>query len=112
MILPDADPLIRDWILSDMSAAPPAAALSAMNEMLSQYITGGFAKIFDEIRIPVIAVNADMWPTDHEANRRHMFSFDAIILKDTDHFLMLNHAEEFNEALEKAINMIMKKQVK
>ncbi len=109
---PSTDPLIRDWILSDMSAAPPAVALSAMNEMMSQYITGESAEIFDEIRIPVVTVNGDLWPINYEANRRHMFSFDAIVLKDADHFLMMDRAEEFNRALEKAINMILQKQVK
>ena len=112
MILPSTDPLIRDWILSDMSAAPPAVALSAMNELMAQYITGDSAKIFDEIRIPVVTVNGDLWPINYEANRRHMFSFDAIILKDADHFLMMDRAEEFNRALEKAINMILQKKVK
>ncbi len=107
MILPSTDPLIRDWILSDMSAAPPAVALSAMNEMMSQYITGELAEIFDEIRIPIVTVNGDMWPIDYEANRRHMLSFDAIVLKETDHFLMMDRAEEFNKALEKAINTIL-----
>jgi pimeloyl-ACP methyl ester carboxylesterase len=112
MILPSTDPLIRDWILSDMSAAPPAVAISAMNEMMSQYITGELAKIFDEIRIPIVTVNADMWPINYEANRRHMFSFDAIVLKGTDHFLMMNRSEEFNKALGKAINTILQKKVK
>jgi pimeloyl-ACP methyl ester carboxylesterase len=112
MILPSTDPLIRDWILSDMSAAPPAAALSAMNEMMSQYITGESAKMFDEIRIPVVTVNGDLWPINYEANRRHMFSFDAIVLKEADHFLMMDRAEEFNRALEEAINIILQKKVK
>jgi len=112
MIRPGTDPLIRDWILSDMSAAPPAVALSAMNEMMSQYITGESAKIFDEIRIPVVTVNGDLWPINYEANRRHMFSFDAIVLKEADHFLMMSLPEEFNRALEKAIYMILQKKVK
>jgi pimeloyl-ACP methyl ester carboxylesterase len=107
MISSSTDPLIRDWILSDMSAAPPAVALSSMNEMMSQYITGEAAKIFDEIRIPVITVNGDLWPINYEANRRHMFSFNAIVLKEADHFLMMDRAEEFNKALEKAINMML-----
>lgn len=111
MILPSTDPLIRDWVLSDMSAAPPAVALSAMNEMISQYITGESAKIFDEIRIPVVTVNGDLWPINYEANRRHMFSFDAIVLKKADHFLMMDRAGEFNRALEKAINTILQKKV-
>jgi pimeloyl-ACP methyl ester carboxylesterase len=106
------DPDLREWILSDMSAAPPAVALSAMNELLSLYITGEAAKIFEDIKVPVMAVCADMWPIDHEANRRHMASFDAIVLKGADHFLMMNRPQEFNEALEKAIKTISEKSTK
>lgn len=73
MIFPQTDSVIREWILSDMSAASPTVALSAMKEMMSQYITGEAAKMFDEIRIPVVTVNADLWPVNYEANRRHMF---------------------------------------
>ena len=109
MILPRTDPQLREWILSDISAAPPAVALSAMKEMMSQYITGEAAKIFNEIRIPVITVNGDLWPINYDANRRHMYSFDTIVLKKADHFLMMNRAEEFNRALEKAILTILKK---
>ena len=105
MISSQTDPQLHEWILSDMSAASPAVALSAMNEMMSQYITGESAKIFDEIRIPVVTVNGDLWPINYEANRCHMFSFDAIVLKKSDHFLMMDCAEELNRALEKAINI-------
>jgi len=112
MISPQTDPQLREWILSDMSAAPPAVALSAMNNMISQYITGEAAKIFDEIRIPVITVNGDMWPINYEANRRHMSFFEAIILKGADHFLMLDRPKEFNQALEKAILTILKYKTK
>jgi pimeloyl-ACP methyl ester carboxylesterase len=107
MISPSTPPLIRDWILSDISAAPPAVALSAMNEMMSQYITGEAAKIFEEIHSPVMAVSGDLWPINYEANRRHMSSFDAIVLKGADHFLMMNRTEDFNHALEKAIQKIL-----
>ena len=112
MISPHTDPQLREWILSDISAAPPAVALSAMNEMMSQYVTGEAAKIFDKIRIPVITVNGDLWPINYEANRRHMFSFDAIVLKEADHFLMMNRPKEFNRALEKAILIISKNKAK
>ena len=112
MISPKTNPLAREWILSDISSAPPAVALSAMNEMMSQYITGEAAKIFDEILIPVFAVNGDLWPINYEANRRHMFSFDAIVLKGADHFLMMDRPEKFNKALEKAIHAILQKRVK
>ena len=109
MISPSTAPRIRDWILSDMSAAPPAVALSAMKEMMSQYITGEAAKVFEQIHSPVVTVNGDLWPINYEANRRHMSSFDAIVLKGADHFLMMTRTEEFNPALEKAIQRILAK---
>jgi len=112
MILPHTDSQLREWILADMSAAPPTIALSAMNETMSQYITGEASKIFNEIRIPVFTVNGDLWPINYEANRRHMLSFDAIVLKGADHFLMMDRPEEFNRALEKVINTLLTKTVK
>ncbi|MFH2000236.1 MAG: alpha/beta hydrolase [Planctomycetota bacterium] len=109
MIRPETDLKLREWILSDISAALPAVALSAMNNLMSQYITGEAAKVFDGLRIPVVTVNADMWPIDFEANRRHMYSYDAIVLKGADHFLMMDRTWEFNCALEKAMDMIKNK---
>jgi hypothetical protein len=57
-------------------------------------------------------VNGDLWPIDYEANRRHMFSFDAIVMEGVDHFLMMARTEEFNRSLEKAIQKILRKPVK
>ncbi|NCC05627.1 MAG: alpha/beta hydrolase, partial [Proteobacteria bacterium] len=64
MISPRTDAKLREWILADMSAAPPDVALSAMKSMMSQYITGEAAKIFEDIRIPVMTVNGDLWPIE------------------------------------------------
>ena len=41
-----------------------------------------------------------------------MFSFDAIVLEKADHFLMMDRAEKFNQALDKAIEMILQKKSK
>ena len=112
MILPSMKPQLREWILADMSAAPSAVALSASKSMMTQYITGEAAKIFHEIRAPVVSVICDMWPVNYEANRRHMSFFEAIILKGADHFLMLDRPKEFNQALEKAILIISKYKAK
>ena len=102
------DSKLREWILSDMLAAPPSVTVSAMHEMMTQYISGEAAKIFNNIRILVVTVNSDLWPINYEANRRHMFAFDAIVLKGADHFLMMDRPHDFNKALEKAILMLTK----
>ena len=107
MILPGTDSRLRDWILSDMSAAQPSIALSAIEEMMSLYITGQLSRLFDEIQIPVRTINGDMGPVDYEANRRHMVSFDAIVVKGADHFLMMARPKEFNLALENTIHDLL-----
>jgi pimeloyl-ACP methyl ester carboxylesterase len=106
MILPDTDAELAEWIQADMAAAPKEAALSAMREYMAQWITGAGPAVFEQLPLPVVAVCADMWPVDAEANRRHMHSFEAIVLEGTDHFLMLSAAEEFNQAFEEAIATI------
>lgn len=109
MISPRTDPQLREWILSDMSSAPPSVALSAMKEMMGLYVTKEAARIFEKVRVPVVTVNGSLWPVNPEANRRHMASFDAIVLEDADHFLMLARPDDFNPALERAIRMVQEK---
>lgn len=106
MFLPDTDPRVREWILADMAAAPPAVALSAMREMMEEFISGEAARVFDGLRVPVVSVNGSLWPVNREANRRHMFSYEAIILDQADHFFMLEHPAAFNRALEQALSIL------
>jgi len=101
--------LVNEWVISDMSLADPRVALSAITGSLGGYLTGDVAKLFDELDLPVVAVNADLWPTDVEANRRHIKDFELIELDGLDHFLMLKAPERFNPALEQAVKMILKK---
>lgn len=109
MLYPETDPQLREWILSDISAAPPRVALSAMAEMMDQYVTGDAARIFEEIPLPVIVVKGDLWPANPDANRRHMASFDVLVVEGADHFLMMNRPEAFNRALVEAIDRIATK---
>jgi len=108
MLRSDNSP-VNEWVISDMSLAEPRVALSAMNGSLGGYLTGDVAKLFDGLDVPVVAVNADLWPTDVEANRRHIKDFELIELDGLDHFLMLKAPERFNPALEQAVEMILKK---
>lgn len=108
MLRQDTGPDLGQWIADDMAAAPPASAVSAMENMVDQYVTGEAARIFSQINAPVFAVNADVWPVNHEGNRQYMHSFESIVLKDADHFLMLNRPEEFNRALEEVLKLAMR----
>jgi pimeloyl-ACP methyl ester carboxylesterase len=106
MILPATAADLAAWIPSDMAAAPPAVAISAMREYMAQWISGAAPAVFEDLPLPVVSVCADMWPVDAAANREHMHAFEAIVLEGTDHFLMLGAAARFNEALAEAIAML------
>ena len=95
------------WVGGLGSKAVAAVAMSAMDEMMGQFISGEAAKVFEQVRVPVISVNGSLWPINYEANRRHMLSYDAIVLDGADHFLMMNRPAEFNAALEQAIQRLL-----
>jgi pimeloyl-ACP methyl ester carboxylesterase len=103
MFIEKTDSALRDWIVADMSAAPPEVALSAMEEMLSDVISSDALSAFDRLKVPIKAINADLWPTNVEANLRHMHSFDAVIIEGTDHFMHMAEPESFNRELKTVI---------
>lgn len=107
MFVPDTDAKLRDWIIADMAAAPPEVAISAMEEMLQDTISGESVRVFDGLEIPVVTINADLWPTNIDANRQHIESFDAIILEGVDHFLQMAIPETFNRELQQVIAGMM-----
>jgi pimeloyl-ACP methyl ester carboxylesterase len=103
MLLEETDATLRDWIVQDMSAAPPQVATSAMQDMLTRHAEGEAAQHFEELTIPVVAINADLWPTDIEANRQLLPEFDAVIMEGSDHFLHMARPAEFNRELDRVI---------
>lgn len=83
-----------------------AYALSAFRNYLSQYVTGEAAVVFKDITIPVLSINARLWPTAPDENRKHIKDYQLIYIEGTGHFPMLEKPEEFNMLLKKAISSI------
>ena len=57
------------------------------------------------VHVPIRCVNADLWPTNVESNRKYA-DFDAVILPGYGHFLMQEAPEEFNQALIETVTAI------
>jgi pimeloyl-ACP methyl ester carboxylesterase len=108
MFIEKTDPALRDWIVADMSAAPPEVALSAMEAMLSDVISSDALSAFDRLKVPIKAINADLWPTNVEANAAICIPFDAVIIEGTDHFLHMAEPDSFNRELKNVIAEIVK----
>lgn len=107
MLVKHTDMALRDWVVADMAAAPPEVALSAFEEFFSDVISGAARTAFEGLDVPIVAINADMWPTNVEANREHMYAFDAVIVENADHFLHLAKREAFNRELDAVVTRMV-----
>lgn len=102
----ETDEQLVNWVKEDMSSAPKEIALSAFRNYLGQYVTGEAGTVFKDITIPVISINAKLWPTAPEENKKHIQNYQLYYIEETGHFPMLEKPEEFNMLLKKAIHSI------
>jgi pimeloyl-ACP methyl ester carboxylesterase len=105
----DSDEQIVAWVKEDMSSAPRGVALSAFRNYLGQNVNGESATVFEDISVPVISINATLWPTSPEQNRKHIKDYQLFYIEGTGHFPMLEEPEEFNMLLEDSIKIIESK---
>lgn len=108
MLGKNMNPELKKWIIDDMSCEPPNVAISAFKEYVVRFENKGMANIFKDIKVPIRCVNADLWPTNAEVNRRYMSSFEVTIIKGAGHFVMLERPDEFNKNLNNYIKEIIR----
>ncbi|MFA5240283.1 MAG: alpha/beta hydrolase [Phycisphaerae bacterium] len=107
MLGKDMKPELKQWIIDDMSAAPPNVAVSAFVEYVQKFENKGIANLFKEVKVPVRCVNADLWPTNPEVNRKYIASYNVVFMKNAGHFIMLERPAEFNKLLHCSIKEIL-----
>jgi pimeloyl-ACP methyl ester carboxylesterase len=108
MLGKDMKPELKKWIIDGMSSAPSDIAINVFEQYVDKLRDRKIAKEFQEIKVPVRCVNADLWPMNIEGNRKYMKSFDVKIMKGAGHFVMLERPDEFNKLLEESIEEIIK----
>ncbi len=99
MFLAGADADLVDWVVADMSAAPPAIAVDALDHAFSN--DGPILDRLREVRLPVVAINPEHPPTDIESLRR--YGVETVTMSGVGHFAMLEDPERFNSVLEGTI---------
>jgi pimeloyl-ACP methyl ester carboxylesterase len=106
-MLPEGtDEELISWVKEDMSSAPQEVALSAFRNYMGQYVNGEAIEVFKNITIPVVSINARLWPTNPDANRKHIQTYNLFYIEDTGHFPMLEKPKEFNKLLTEALEYI------
>lgn len=100
----NADKRLVDTVALDMSSAPQDVALSSMKE----YFKVSVQELVKELKVPLKSVNADLWPTNVEGNKKLLPSYEVALMRGRGHFIMLEAPHEFNVLLERMIKRILK----
>jgi pimeloyl-ACP methyl ester carboxylesterase len=99
MFTPKSDAALAERIAEDMAAAPREVALSAIESLFDYDEAKGIAAI----KVPLRLINADRWPTDLQAARKHKPDVQLAVMPGMGHFPMLEDPAEFNRLLERAL---------
>lgn len=93
------DPILKKWIVDDMSAAPPEVAIPAIIALMAM----DYGPILAELDLPIIAVNSAGSPTDEAGIRAVEPRFKVVNLQGVGHFPMLEDPQAFNRVLERIV---------
>ncbi|MHC4623352.1 MAG: alpha/beta fold hydrolase [Planctomycetota bacterium] len=102
IVLPDTDPALVEWVVSDMCSAPPEVGIGASQA----YLRFDAKEALKEVRAPIYCINSDMRPINIEAGRRYARFFEVKLMSGVGHFVMLEDAETFNRLLTETIKQL------
>jgi pimeloyl-ACP methyl ester carboxylesterase len=89
---PDADPVIRADAERRMARTSPDAAWNMFRSMAGYDLAASVRRL----RVPLRAINGDIYPTDLRAVRRLAPGFDVIVMPHMGHYPMLERPAEFD----------------
>ncbi len=103
LFAPATPAAVRERVLGHAMALSPEISIALLRQSWSYDPLPALR----EISAPIRAVNAGKFPTNHEANRRHMPGYEAIILSGTGHYPMLEDPARFDPALDEALGRVL-----
>lgn len=103
MFAPTSHPIVKEWIINDMAAAPPHVAIGAavgQNNYISQT-----ERALQALQVPITAILADFLPFDQAAAQQQGITVE--VIPGTGHFPMLEEPDTFNHLLERVIQKML-----
>jgi pimeloyl-ACP methyl ester carboxylesterase len=97
-----ADPKVVSRVKADAMAMAPDRSASILESIFAYPAD----VTMDHLTMPIVAIDADLRPVALEHNRAHAPQFDARIIKDTGHWLMLDKPTEFASTLRDVVESI------
>ncbi|MEZ8739580.1 MULTISPECIES: alpha/beta fold hydrolase [Photobacterium] len=102
----DVNTELLHWVTQDMVSAPPAIAINQFRHYLGQYVSGKASQVYESVNVPVVLVNARLWPTNSEENKKHIKDYSIYYIEGSGHFPMLEKPNEFNTILMEAVKSV------
>jgi pimeloyl-ACP methyl ester carboxylesterase len=102
MFAPNTDSALVDQIVADMSSAPPDVGVGALVGYLDWYHEES-ETAFRELNTPVYLINSDMNPTNVDAGREYISSFEVVLMSGVGHFVMMEDPDTFNRLLDEIV---------
>jgi pimeloyl-ACP methyl ester carboxylesterase len=103
LFAPATPAAVRETVLGRATAIDPRLSVT----LLRLLWTYDPLPALREIQAPIRAVSADKFPTNLAANRRHMPGYEAVVVPNTAHYLMLEDPARFGVALDQALASVL-----
>ena len=86
---------VKTRVINEAVSRQPDTAVTILKAIFSY----DPAPALREVKVPIKAINSDLNPTNVEVNRKYAPQFDAVIIKGTGHYPMLEDPVRFNQML-------------
>lgn len=93
---------VKDRIIKEVTSRPPELALAILQAIFAYDPVPALR----EVKVPIRAINADMTPTNLDANRKYASQFEVVIMKGSGHYPMMEDPAQFNKLLADAIQNV------
>ena len=102
---PTTPAAVKDRVTNEAVSRQPDVALPILKAIFSYDSAAGLRAV----KVPIRAINADRVPTDVEVNRKYAPQFDAVIIKGSGHYPMMEDPARFNQMLSEILRSLPRK---
>ena len=103
LFAPGADPPLVARIVADMSSAPPAIAIAALESTWMH--RSEMHHLLHELNLSLTAINSDRWPTEVDSLERH--GAKVVLMSGVGHFPMMENPARFDRLLIEAVEELV-----
>jgi sigma-B regulation protein RsbQ len=100
---PSTPAAVKERVINEAVSRPPDIAIA----ILRSVFTYDPVPALREVKVPVRGINGDISPTNVDVNRKYA-DFDAVIIKGSGHYPMLEQPARFNELLADILRAVAK----